>query len=201
MTKKFSIICMCISIALIGMVLDIIKFEKVFSNTDSIENVILDYVPNLKSFDDLDKIISQKETMLLTSYGSEQLNLFITNFYDDYYSAILYSDYGYIIEYISETSSLDIYNDFNNWFVKNKNIEDINIEIALGKITFNQNNNLVLDITETIFLDNKKDDNLTKFKIYLNWQTEIDIDDYKIEDRTLTESLVSYSKDNEWVIY
>ncbi|ONI47762.1 hypothetical protein AN644_03995 [Candidatus Epulonipiscium fishelsonii] len=201
MTKKFLIICMCISIALIGMVLDIIKFEKVFSNTDSIENVILDYVPNLKSFDDLDKIISQKETMLLTSYGSEQLNLFITNFYDDYYSAILYSDYGYIIEYISETSSLNIYNDFNNWFVKNKNIEDINIEIALGKITFNQNNNLVLDITETIFLDNKKDDNLTKFKIYLNWQTEIDIDDYKIEDRTLTESLVSYSKDNEWVIY
>ncbi|ONI40589.1 hypothetical protein AN640_08645 [Candidatus Epulonipiscium fishelsonii] len=201
MKKNFLSIYIFIAIILLGIFLNIIKFEEVFSNIDLIENAVLEYVPNSTPSDELEKITTTGENIFLTQYGSEQLNLFIENFYNDYHAAILNSNYGHIIEYLSETSTINIYNDFNAWFIKNKNIDNIEIEVELGEINFNQNNNLVLDITETIILDNRNDDKLTTFKIYLTWQTEVDINNYKIEDRTLTESLVSYLKDNEWVTY
>ncbi|OOB80593.1 MAG: hypothetical protein BEN19_00035 [Epulopiscium sp. Nuni2H_MBin003] len=143
------------------------------------------------------------EMGVLTNRGEDEFITFMTSFYEDYKVALLNQNYTMVEEYIDTGCTEQFNADFKSWFIDNKNIVNISVSTTIGEIYYNIDDSIDINILETIELTHEEVGNRTKYQLNLLWSTTIaDINDsFKISNRELTESLVAYDRDGEWVKY
>ena len=98
---------------------------------------------------------------------------------------------------------------FEDWFIKNKDVQNAQMEVELEQVEVTENGDLEASVLEIVHLTNKEVNDTGKmqnvgYKIALKWVMTLSIDgeEYKLKDRVLEESLVSYKdKDGKWVAY
>jgi hypothetical protein len=146
----------------------------------------------------------------LSETGEDKLKEFINDFYNGYLKDIKEEKCSSILPFISKDSSGDLINDFKEWFIKNKDIQDAKITVQPNNIKIDDMGFLHTDLLETIELTNKEFDEYEndyvsrKYKLILEWDTKIDIsgESWYIIERTVTQSMVSYKDfDGKWVQY
>ncbi|ONI43658.1 hypothetical protein AN641_09500 [Candidatus Epulonipiscioides gigas] len=140
---------------------------------------------------------------VLTKHGENEFLNFIKNFYENYSLAITHQNTSYLQEFIDERYSQVFLKDFNSWFIDNKVIEKAEVSTAIENATINLDNSIDLEILETIYLTNRDETNLIRYKINLLWSVNIiDVNNtFKLGVRSLKESIVAYEYDGEWIKY
>ncbi|OON96979.1 MAG: hypothetical protein ATN36_04425 [Epulopiscium sp. Nele67-Bin005] len=147
-------------------------------------------------------IVKYGDTFTISEKGQYALDIFIQNFYKQYKDAIAKQSFTILDNYITDGGLNNFQIQFEEWFIKHKNIVDTQIAVTPLTIEFNSNGDLVLEILEVIELVNKADSK-TEYQLQLKWQTVIceNSNTFEIDERNLVESLVAYKKNDEWVQY
>ena len=102
-----------------------------------------------------------------------------------------------------------IVEDFESWFIKDKDLQTAKIDVEIEEINMNKDGILEVQTLEVVEMMNKEIDAGGKvyereYQVTLKWLMELvqEGESYKLKDRTIQESLVSYKdRDGRWIAY
>lgn len=147
--------------------------------------------------------------MQLSEAGHERLRQSIQAFYQAYIKGIQEHTSKPLEKHVFEENRHTIMETFEEWFIANKEIQKVQMEVELEQVKVNKQGDVEAEILEVVHLTNKEQNEEEKaqkvdYKIILNWIVQLKAEgkDYKLKDRLLRESLISYKdKNGKWVTY
>lgn len=148
------------------------------------------------------------EDVTLSKKGKESWKAFVNNFYKDYIADIKGHENSHIKSYFAESNKKEQMALFNDWFVKDKDIQDANLKVESQADKITQEGYLEGEMTEIIELTNREEveggmENRV-YRLVLRWDTQIDVmkEKWQIVSRALKESMIAYkSEDGRWIQY
>lgn len=143
-------------------------------------------------------------SMSLSQLGYEKISTFTNEFYHDYLDGIKNKDTAFFDTYIESKEKDNIVNEYTDWFIDKKNVVDAKVSIEVEQVKLNNSREVEIKVLEVITLENQEEQGKVNYQIALKWRNLIDIseDNYKIKERYLTESLVSYQDEmGNWLQY
>lgn len=144
------------------------------------------------------------DSINLSPIGYEKISTFTNDFYRDYLQGIRQGKNTFFDEYLQSDEADTIMKEYNDWFIDKKDLVDAKINIEIQQVRLKNAAEVEMQVLEVVTLKNKEKDRQVDYQIVLKWGNLIDISTphYKIKERYLMESLVSY-KDNEgnWLQY
>lgn len=147
--------------------------------------------------------------MQLSEVGHERFKQSIQSFYQAYIKGIQEHSSKPLEKYVLEENRHTIIEAFEEWFVADKAIQKAQMEVELEQVRMTAEGNVEARILEVVHLTNREQNEIEKvqdvdYKIVLNWTMLLEPDGkvYKLKDRLLRESLISYQdKSGKWVTY
>ena len=146
----------------------------------------------------------------LSATGLESLKRYITAFYQAYIESINTHSTAQLADYIGEENRTKLLNEFEDWFITNKNVADAKVMVQPKDITINKEGLLETRIVETTEIMNKEQDEFLGkevercYKILIEWQTQMDLskEKWQVVDRKILQSIVCYKEeDGRWIQY
>ncbi|MFR0779721.1 MAG: hypothetical protein ACLSH8_08935 [Zhenhengia sp.] len=189
-----------------------VDFEQVLEGTYPLK--IYDIYGNIETYESEITISNEKKQFVIEDFklsktGSERFNQSINTFYAAYIKGIKGHNSKTLENHVVSESRESIIGEFEDWFIKNKDVQNAQMEVELEQVEVTENGDLEASVLEIVHLTNKEVNDTGKmqnvgYKIALKWVMTLSIDgeEYKLKDRVLEESLVSYKdKDGKWVAY
>ncbi len=135
----------------------------------------------------------------LTVHGQTEFITFLTDFYNTYSLAINQQNASFLTPFVSVHNLEKFNTQFDEWFVHYKEIQTATVSTEIGSVTFRNSNIVEVEILETVHLTHQQQN----YRVNLMWTTFVMEEDmqFKIADRVLTQSLVSYEQDGKWIKY
>ena len=190
----------------------LVRFDNVLEGTYPLK--IYDANGNIEAYEE-EIVVSKKnrqfniEHLNLSNAGNARLKKSVDGFYLAYLEGIKEQDSSFINQYLIKDISPQIIEDFEAWFVKDKDLQTAKMEMEIETININKSGILEVETLEVIEMINKEIDERGKayereYQVTLKWFMELiqEGESYKLKDRTIQESLVSYKdKDGRWIAY
>lgn len=190
----------------------LVRFDNVLEGTYPLK--IYDTNGNIEAYEQY-IVVSKKnrqfniEHLNLSKVGNARLKKSIDSFYKDYLEGIKKHDSSFINQYALKDTQPQIVEDFEAWFIKDKDLQTAKIDVEVEEINMNKDGILEVQTLEVVQMINKEMDAGGKsyereYQVTLTWIMEFvrDGESYKLKDRTVQESLVSYKdKEGRWIAY
>ncbi|MGL6173643.1 MAG: hypothetical protein ACRC1P_03455 [Cellulosilyticaceae bacterium] len=184
-----------------------VQFDNIVEGTYSLK--IFDQYNNLEEYNEQVNITSETnhfkiDAVKVSSEGYTKMSQFINEFYKDYKKGILNKDSTFFKEYGEITDLKESIKAYEEWLINNKMIKDAKIDVNIEKFNLNDSNHIDLKVLEVIELINEEEKETVEYQVVLKWENQIEIvnGEYKIKERKLVESLVSYKDNNgNWIQY
>ena len=142
--------------------------------------------------------------MPLSQEGYNKISEFTNQFYQGYMQGIKKQSSDFLMQHVEEDILEQVTEEYRSWFIDYKDIQDAKVTIQVEQMQLKDTAEVKLTILEVIQMTNKEDTELTEYQVVLKWDNILSIleKDYKIKERTLVESLVSYKdEEGKWVQY
>ncbi|MEG1637600.1 MAG: hypothetical protein RR324_08805 [Cellulosilyticaceae bacterium] len=142
--------------------------------------------------------------MSLSQLGYEKISAFTNEFYHDYLDGIKNKETVFFDAYVESKEKDKIVNEYTEWFIDKKNVVDAKVNIEVQQVRLKNSKEVEMKVLEVITLENQEEQDKVNYQIAIKWSNLIDIseDNYKIKERYLTESLVSYQDEmGNWLQY
>ncbi|MEG0353962.1 MAG: hypothetical protein RR586_11990 [Cellulosilyticaceae bacterium] len=142
--------------------------------------------------------------MGLSQLGYEKISAFTNEFYHDYLEGIKNKETVFFDAYVESKEKDKIVNEYTEWFIDKKNVVDAKVNIEVQQVRLKNSKEVEMKVLEVITLENQEEQGKVNYQIAIKWSNLIDIseDNYKIKERYLTESLVSYQDEmGNWLQY
>lgn len=189
-----------------------VQFDHVLEGTYPLK--IYDTNGNIEAYEQY-IVVSEKNRQFnidhlnLSKIGNERLKKGIDSFYTDYLEGIKKHDSSFINQYALKDITPHIIEDFEAWFIKDKDLQTAKMDIEVKDINMNKDGILEVETLEVVQVINKETDDEGKtyereYQVTLAWDMEFvrEGEAYKLKDRTIQESLVSYKDDEgRWIAY
>lgn len=143
-------------------------------------------------------------SMPLSQEGYNKISQFTNQFYQNYIQGIENQSADFLIAHVEEDILEQVTEEYRSWFIDYKDIQDAKVTIQVQEMQLKDTAEVKLTILEIIQMTNKDDEGLTEYQLVLKWDNILNIfqKDYKIKERVLTESLVSYKdEEGKWIQY
>lgn len=180
-----------------------VRFENVLEGTYPLK--IHDTYGNLETHEESITVSSKNrqftiDQLSLSDLGRKRLTKSINTFYKAYIEGIKKQNSQFLKDYTTPSHREEIANEFEEWFIKDKSIKNAQIEVELEEIRPEKEGNLQVKVLEMVKFENKEVD----YQIVLKWIMTLkrDGENYKLQERNLQESLVSYKdEEGKWLAY
>ena len=142
--------------------------------------------------------------MPLSQEGYNKISEFTNQFYQGYMQGSKKKSSDFLMQHVEEDILEQVTEEYRSWFIDYKDIQDAKVTIQVEQMQLKDTAEVKLTILEVIQMTNKEDTELTEYQVVLKWDNILSIleKDYKIKERTLVESLVSYKdEEGKWVQY
>lgn len=148
------------------------------------------------------------EDVTLSEKGKTNWKAFVNHFYEDYIADIKGGDISHIKNYFAESNKKAQLALFNDWFIKDKDIQNARLKVESQADKITREGYLQGEVTEIVELTNQEEveggmENRV-YRLVLSWDIQIDVmkEKWQIVNRTLKESIVAYqSEDGRWIQY
>ncbi|WP_053985793.1 zinc ribbon domain-containing protein [Niameybacter massiliensis] len=190
----------------------VVLFENVLEGTYPLK--IYDTYGNIETYEEPISVSQENrsfnvEKFTLSTLGNERLKKSVDNFYSAYIDGIKNHESNFINDFAVAEISAHLIEEFEAWFVDGKNLKDARMEVEIEQINMNSEGVVEVETLEVVKMTNKEADAGGKiyereYQVTLKWIMELirEGESYKLKDRTIAESLVSYKdKDGRWVAY
>lgn len=146
----------------------------------------------------------------LTRKGKERLNNFIRQFYSQYIEAVSCHSHEKIAHYFWEGNRENQLNLFDDWYIKQKDISNVTMNLKIGDYTIDESGNLCIMLREVSQLTNEEenegDEKKTEkqYRVLLDFEVTLNIleGEWKIENRKIVQSLVAFKdREGKWIQY
>lgn len=146
----------------------------------------------------------------LTGEGKQRLNDFIEQFYSEYVKAISCHSHEKIAHYFEEGNREKQLNLFDDWYIKQKDISNVMMNLKIGDYTIDESGNLCIMLREVSQLANEEENERNEektekqYRVLLDFEVTLNIleGEWKIENRKLVQSLVAFKdKEGKWIQY
>lgn len=190
----------------------LVRFDNVLEGTYPLK--IYDINGNIEAYEQY-IVVSKKnrqfniENLNLSDIGNARLKKSTDEFYVAYLEGIKKHDSSFINQYALKDIEPQIVEDFESWFIKDKDLQTAEIDVEIEEINMNKDGILEVQTLEVVEMMNKEIDAGGKayqreYQVTLKWLMELvqEGEGYKLKDRTIQESLVSYKdRDGRWIAY
>lgn len=143
----------------------------------------------------------------LSQQGIVSVQQFITSFYNNYLIGIKEGDYSFLYNYVEGANQEQIVDEFRQWYINDKNLIDATLLIELEQLYMDKEGKIHVTLLEVAELVNKEEDKPSKqgvYKVVTNWGLVLEPkdDQYKIIQKDLKQSIISYKDENgKWIAY
>ncbi|MEG0710865.1 MAG: hypothetical protein RR448_01310 [Niameybacter sp.] len=149
------------------------------------------------------------EELTLSALGNDRLRKSVDAFYNAYLEGIKTHESEFITQFATPEIGPHLIEAFEAWFIKGKDVQDAKMEVEIQEIKMTKEGSLEVETLEVVKMRNKEIDAGGKvyeqeYQVTLKWIMELICqgDTYKLKDRSIEESLVSYKdKDGKWIAY
>lgn len=189
-----------------------VSFQNVLEGTYPLK--VYDAFGNIKPYEESITVSDENrhfvvDDLFLSDLGSKRLEESINSFYTVYLEGIKKHDSKLLKNYVSMDNRQTILEEYETWFIKNKDVKNANIEIELEQIKLSKEGDVQVEALEMVNLVNQEKEvkgkvQNTEYQVVLKWDMLLkqDGESYKLQDRILKESLVSYKdKEDKWIAY
>lgn len=180
-----------------------VSFENVLEGTYPLK--VYDTYGNLETYEESITVSSKNrqftvDNFSLSDLGRKRLTKSINAFYKAYIEGIKKQSSQFLKTYTTSDHRAEIVGEFEEWFIKNKSIKNAQIEVELEEVKLTKEGDLQATVLEMVKFESQEVD----YQIVLKWIITLkrDGENYKLQDRNLQESLVSYKdEEGKWLAY